>query len=75
MYDSKAVGVVLVVDVDLVEGHHLIVLQDVEAGHVGHTVGGGQDVEGMDDDSGANDLVGKHDLHHGQAGFCHWLDW
>ena len=65
----------LVVDVDLVEGDHVVLLEDVKTGHVGHTVGGGEDVQGMDDDSGADDLVGEHDLHHGQTGICHGMDW
>ena len=58
-------GVMLVVDVDLVEAHHVVILEDVEASHVGNTVCGGEDVHGVDDDPGADDLVGEHDLHHG----------
>ena len=67
-------GVVLVVEVDLVEGDQMVLLEDVEPSHVGHTVGGGQDVLGVDEGSRANDLVAKHYSHHGQSRVCHWLD-
>ena len=68
-------GVVLVVEVDLVEGDQMVLLEDVEPSHVGHTVGGGQDVLGVDDGARAKDLVGKHYSHYGQTGVSHGLDW
>ena len=44
LYHGHGAGAVLAVQVDLVQGDQAPRLEDVEAGHVGHTVCRGQDI-------------------------------
>ena len=47
LYDGHRTVGVLRVEVDLVEGDHVALLENVEAGHVGQAVCGGENVEGV----------------------------